>query len=323
VAPRAAPGAVTQMDRDTNYVVVGAFVLLVIGMAVSFVFWYTDERDKRTYQRYEIYYDGTVSGLTAGSPVRYLGVDVGKVARIMLEPKDRKRVEVIAEIEDSAPLTPRTLALLTVQGVTGLLFIDLEEDPNSTVTGPLPQGQRYPVIRSKPSDLDVLLRSLPALAKHAIELVDHMDQVFSDENVRNLNATLASVRVASERSPALLREIEDMVADLKRTSDEVDGAAADFRRTTNDSAPDLKASLANLRHITETLAATSEHLNDFVEQNEPALSRFAGQGLPELERLLHESREAVRDVRDLSRSLKENPAGLLYESNYHGVELPR
>jgi len=31
----------------------------------------------------------------------------------------------------------------------------------------------------------------------------------------------------------------------------------------------------------------------------------------------------VRDIRDLSRSLKQNPAELLYESNYHGIELPR
>ncbi len=311
------------MDRDTNYVVVGAFVLLVIGMAVSFVYWYTDEKDKRTYQRYEIYFDGSVSGLTAGSPVRYLGVDVGKVWRIMLEPKDRKRVEVIADIEDSAPLTTRTLALLSLQGVTGLLFIDLEEDPKSTAAGPLPQGQRYPVIRSAPSDLDVLLRSLPALANHAIELVDHMDQVFSEENVRNFGATLAGARVASERSPVLLHEIEQLVADLKHTSDEVDSAAGDFRSVTQDAAPDIKASLANLRRITENLASTTDHLNAFVAQNEPALSRFAGQGLPELERLLHESRETVRDIRDLSRSLRQNPAELLYESNERGVELPR
>ena len=71
-----------RMDRDTNYVVVGAFVLLVIAMAASFVYWYTEQREKRTYERYEIYFQGTVSGLTRGSPVRYLGVDVGKVARI-------------------------------------------------------------------------------------------------------------------------------------------------------------------------------------------------------------------------------------------------
>jgi predicted membrane metal-binding protein len=90
------------MDRDTNYVVVGAFVLLVIAMAVSFVFWYTDQQDKRTYRRYEIYFQGTVSGLTPGSPVRYLGVDVGKVVRISLEPQQRRRVQVTADIDSAA-----------------------------------------------------------------------------------------------------------------------------------------------------------------------------------------------------------------------------
>jgi phospholipid/cholesterol/gamma-HCH transport system substrate-binding protein len=309
------------MDRNTNYVVVGAFVLLVIGMAVSFVYWYTDQRDKRTYQHYEIYYNGSVSGLTAGSPVRYLGVDVGKVARIMLDPKNRKRVEVIADIEDSAPIDTRTLALLSLQGVTGLLFIDLEEDPKATSNGPLPTGERYPVIRSAPSELDVFLRSLPALANHATNLVDHMDQVFSEENVKNFKALLANTRGASDKAPMLVREIEDLVANLRHTSDQVDTAAADFDRVTNDA--DIKTSLANIRRISDSLASATDRLNDFVTQNEPALSRFTGQGLPELERLLHESRAAVRDIRDLSRSLQQNPGELLYESNYHGIEVPR
>jgi phospholipid/cholesterol/gamma-HCH transport system substrate-binding protein len=311
------------MDRETNFVVVGAFVLLVIGMAVSFVYWYTEQKEKRTYQRYEIYYDGTVSGLTAGSPVRYLGVDVGKVARITLEAPQRQRVEVIADIDETAPIDARTRALLSLQGVTGLLFIDLEEDPNSTVSGPLPQGQRYPVIKSAPSDWGVLLRRLPELANHAIELVTHMDQLFSDENVHAFKATLQNARLASERAPALLHEIGELVIDMKRASQDVDSAASDLRTVTNDSAPDLKVTLANLRRLTASLASTSDRLDELVARNGPAVTRFTGQGLPELERLLHESREAVRDIRDLSRSLKQNPAELLYESNSHGVELPR
>ena len=132
------------MDRDANYVAVGAFVLLVIAMAVSFVFWYTDQQDKRTYQRYEIYFPGSVSGLTAGSPVRYLGVDVGKVVRIGLDPQQRKTVQVIADIDSTAPIDDRTRASLSLQGVTGLLFIDLEQDPKAESTGALAQGQRYP-----------------------------------------------------------------------------------------------------------------------------------------------------------------------------------
>jgi phospholipid/cholesterol/gamma-HCH transport system substrate-binding protein len=303
--------------------VVGAFVLLVIGMAVSFVYWYTDQKDKRTYHRFEIYYQGTVSGLTAGSPVRYLGVDVGKVARIQLDPRERKRVEVVVDIDADAPIDARTQALLSLQGVTGLLFIDLEEDPKSVASGPLPQGERYPVIRSAPSDIAVLIRRLPDLASHAIELVDHMDQVFSDENVRAFSATLENARVASERSPALLREISALVANLKTTSDEVDSAAADFRSVTDAAAPDLKATLGNLRRITDSLASTSDRLNDFVSQNEPGLSRFTNQSLPELERLLRESRDAARDFRELARSLKEDPSQVLYQPNDRGVELPR
>ena len=178
-----------------------------------------------------------------------------------------------------------------------------------------------PVIRSAPSDLDVFLRSLPALANHAIDLVDHMDQVFSEGNVKNFKALLANARVASDKAPVLVHEIEDLVANLRHTSDEVDTAAADFDRVTNDA--DIQTSLANIRRISDNLASATDRLNEFVTQNEPALSRFTGQGLPELERLLHESRAAVRDIRDLSRSLKQNPGELLYESNYHGVEVPR
>jgi phospholipid/cholesterol/gamma-HCH transport system substrate-binding protein len=311
------------MDRDTNYVVVGAFVLLVIGMALSFVYWYTDQKEKRHYERYEIYYDGTVSGLTAGSPVRYLGVDVGKVARITLAAPERRRVEVIVEIDETAPVDARTRALLSLQGVTGLLFIDLEEDPSSSATGPLPKGQRYPVIQSAPSELSVLLRRLPELANHAVALVDHMDQLVSADNVRAFKAILQNVRATSERGPEVLHEISELVADVRRAANDVDSAADDFRSLTNDSAPNFKATLANLRELTASLVSTSDHLNELVTHSEPAITRFTGQGLPELERLLHESREAVRDVRDLSRSLKQNPAELLYESNYHGVELPR
>src|SRR5579862_8534817 len=96
------------MDRDANYVAVGAFVLLVIAMAVSFVFWYTEQRDKRSYERYEIYFPGTVSGLSAGSQVRYLGVDVGKVVHIKIDPEQRNRVLVIADIDSTAPIDERT-----------------------------------------------------------------------------------------------------------------------------------------------------------------------------------------------------------------------
>jgi phospholipid/cholesterol/gamma-HCH transport system substrate-binding protein len=313
----------THMDRDSNYVAVGAFVLLVITMAVSFVFWYTDQRDKRTYQRFEIYFPGSVSGLTAGSPVRYLGVDVGKVARIMLDPQQRKTVQVLADIDSTAPIDDRTRASLSLQGITGLLFVDLEQDPKAETTGALAQGQHYPMIRSRRSDFDVLLSNLPALTTHLVELADHFNDIFSDDTVRSLKATLENARLASERLPDTVRQAQQLLIEVRRTTQEVQGTVAELHGLISESSPDLKAAFANIREISDNLAKTTTRLNSFVAENEPGYSRFSKQSLPEFEQLLRESRQAVRDFRDLSRSLKQNPSQLIYESNYRGIEVQK
>ena len=311
------------MDRDANYVAVGAFVLLVMAMAVSFVLWYTNQQDKRIYLRYEIYFPGTVSGLTPGSPVRYLGVDVGKVARILIDPQQHNRVLVIADIEATAPIDGRTRASLSLQGITGLLFIDLKQYGKSTVPGVLADGLHYPVIPSVPSDFDVLLSNLPALTTNLVELVDRVNHVFSDENVRAFKATLDNARLASERLPDTLREVQGLVADARSTFQEVKGAATDLRAIEAQTAPDLESAIANMRHVSDKLAKTSDLLEHFVAENEPVVTRFTHQSLPEFEQLLRESRQAARDFRDLSRSLKQNPSQLIWEPNYRGVEVAK
>ena len=58
------------MEREANYVAVGAFVLLVSVMAALFVYWYSDSREQHNYTRYEIYFDGSVTGLSVGGQVR-------------------------------------------------------------------------------------------------------------------------------------------------------------------------------------------------------------------------------------------------------------
>jgi phospholipid/cholesterol/gamma-HCH transport system substrate-binding protein len=312
-----------RMDRDANYVAVGAFVLLVVAMAVSFVFWYSEQRDKRSYDRYEIYFPGTVSGLSAGSQVRYLGVDVGKVVRIMIDPERRNRVLVIADIDSTAPIDARTRASLSLQGITGLLFVDLKQDSKPAAPEVLAKGLNYPVIRSAPSDFDVLLSNLPALTTHLVELADRFNQVFSDENVRALKATLENTRLASERLPDTVREVQGLIGDVRRTTQEVQGAAAELRGIEVRTAPDIESAAANIRRVSDNLAKTSEMLQHFVADNEQGVSRFTHQSLPEFEQLLRESRQAARDFRDLSRSLKQNPSQLLYEPNYRGVEVAK
>src|SRR3569833_3468535 len=76
------------MERSANYTAVGAFVLVVTLVGALFVYWYTDTREHQNFNRYEVYFEGTVSGLERGSAVRYLGVGVGLVVHMSIDPRD-------------------------------------------------------------------------------------------------------------------------------------------------------------------------------------------------------------------------------------------
>jgi hypothetical protein len=53
------------------------------------------------------------------------------------------------------------------------------------------------------------------------------------------------------------------------------------------------------------------------------ITSFTHEGLPQLQRTLAAAEAATDAVRDLARSLKENPSQLLYQGEPGGVEVPR
>jgi len=310
-----------RVEREANYLTVGAFVLLVLALGAWFVIWYTDAQDKRHYERFEIYFQGSVSGLSNGSPVRYLGVDVGRVADIRLDRRAADRVQVIADIDEKAPISAETLASLSLQGVTGLLYIDLERDRGERSVMPLVPSERYPVIRTVQSDFDLLVSSLPDLVTRGAELANRMSGVLSDANIEAVTVTLDNIRQASVELPHILKDVRQMTGELERTVAEIEGAASGIRDITQGTGADIKAAVARVRTVMDNLASTSARLDAFVVDNQANITRFSDQGLFEFQQLIRDSREAAQEFRELSRSLKREPSQLLYEPSYHGLEI--
>ena len=311
------------MEREANYLTVGAFVLLVFGLAAWFVIWYTDAQDKRNYQRFEIYFQGSVAGLNRGSPVRYLGVDVGRVAQIRLDPRASDRVQIIADIDEDAPITDETLASLSLQGITGLLYIDLERDRGGKPVMPLVPSEHFPVIRTVQSNFDLLVSGLPDLVTHGADVANRISAVLSEGNIATVTATLVNLRQASNELPRILQDVKQLTDDLQRTVGAIEAAAVGVREVTDSAGPDIKAAMARVRTVMENLASTSARLDAFVSENETNITRFSDQGLFEFQQLIRDSREAAQEFRELSRSLKRDPSQLIYEPKYAGVEIPR
>ncbi len=311
------------MERDAKYVAVGAFMLVLLAVGVGFVLWYSKAGDARSYTPYEIYFENGVSGLSQGSPVRYLGVEIGRVRRMTIDRSHPSRVKVIVDVDDSAPISLATRASLKMQGVTGLLFVDLKQIQGVDATKPPSQGDKYPMIESVSSDFDVLLNSLPELVSRAIALVDNIDKVFSDKNIAALNETMESLRATSQGLPKTATKVAELIDELKATLVEVNGAAAGIRSIADDSRPQVKEALEAARVAADNLAKTTDKVNQFVNGAEGQVAHLSEHGLFELERLMRDARSAANEFRELSRSLKEQPSQLMYEKPVSGMEIPR
>ena len=311
------------MEREANYTAVGAFVLLIVTMAGLFVYWYAGSGDNRDYRRYEIYFQGSVSGLNRGSTVRYLGVEVGRVVSIRIDSRAADRVQVIADIDSHTPISQKTLASLSLQGVTGLLYIDLLANGDEKRRMESVPSEQYPVIDSVQSNFDLFLASLPDLVGRAAEVTDRASRVLSDENIAAFSSTMRNIEKGAATFPDTMREANLVVSDLKATLVDVRAAASSARQFLESSGPDLTAASERIRVISENLARTTANLDRLMTDHREDLGLFLRDSLPEIERLLRDSRSAAQEFRELSRSLKADPSQLLYEPSYKGVEIPR
>jgi phospholipid/cholesterol/gamma-HCH transport system substrate-binding protein len=321
----AAARAGATVEREANYLAVGSFVLLVVVMGVLFVYWYSASSDHRFYVRYEIYFDGSVSGLSEGGPVRYLGVDVGRVLRIRIDPRAANRVQVVAEIDATTPISERTLAQLSLQGITGLLYIDLEQqradDGGRRILAAVP-SERYQVIRSSHSDFDQFLSSLPDLTARLNELVTRSARLLSDNNVAGVERVLANLDRATARLPHTADSLDSLIDELHATVSDAHRVVTQLHDASETASVDFLAAVQKLRATSGNLERASGTLDAFVSENRDQISGFVRGGLPQLELLLRDSRAAAQEIRDLSRSLRDNPSQLLYQPAATGVVIP-
>ncbi len=311
------------MEREANYTAVGAFVILVTTLIGLFVYWYSDGRERRNYEPYEIYFGGSVSGLSQGGPIRYLGVDVGRVRTIRIDKRDAARVQVIADIDSSTPISDTTTAQLSLAGVTGLLFIDLRQNVDRREIMPPVPSERYPVINTVQSGFDSFLSQLPVLAERAGELLERAQVIFSVENSAALGETIQSLKAATEQMPGTMKKIDALVTELDGTSVEV----RKFAAALNESMPSLGPKVYNLTDKLEATAGNLERasaeMTRMLAENREGVAGFTRDGLPELERTLREARTAAEQIGELADSLQRDPSQILYRSPQGGVQVPR
>jgi phospholipid/cholesterol/gamma-HCH transport system substrate-binding protein len=296
------------METRANYVMIGVFTLATAAFLLLFGLWAAKYSSDRDWTLYDVVFDEAVTGLSEGGSVQYNGISVGSVEDLRLDPKDPRRVIARVKLRVQTPVKTDTRAKLSFTGLTGTAFIQLtggtpEAPALSARNG---NGDRVPVIQTEAS-------ALQNIAETANRLVARLDQVLSDENIRNINRTLDNIEhatgaIAAQREDlgALIRNARVSSEKLATTLDTTNAAIADVDRELVDKLPALIAKLDRTLARLDTAAGSA---NAMLDENRGAVRNFTQDGLGQLGPTLDELRALVRDLRKISARLDDNPAG--------------
>ena len=292
-----------------NYPVVGAFVLVLGAALLAGVLWLASGGTfQKKYDLYLAIEDESVAGLNLNAPVKYNGVDVGKVREIRLDPGNPERVNLLFAIERSTPIREDTIAMLKTQGLTGIAYVELSGGTRASAPLRATAGSKYPVIRTKPSLSARLENVLTSVLAKLDDTSNNMNAILSDENKAAFKRALADIATLAHTIAARKDTLDAVITD----------AAGTFRNSSQATAQlgpviiRIGRSADAIEKMGNEVAHTSASAGKTVDSVGGDLKRFTSETLPELERLLGELSVLAASLRRLSEQTERDPRGLLF-----------
>lgn len=307
------------MSANTRYFKIGLFVLAGLALLVAGLLFLGADSMFRPRLYLETYVDGTVQGIDVGSPVKFRGVQIGRVSRVdfcfneygpqpgegrldyvYIEMEVNKQVfrgmfnaEVDAMIQQAVDQGLRVM--LQPQGITGLNFAELNYVDASSRPPPLKiwWTPRHPYVPSAPGTLASML--------------DSVNSIMDTFNALDIKDTMKDVNDALQGFNDTLKQLSGGMDDLQlaKISGDIQGVLADLK-TKIDQLP-VKQLGDDGSKAMQSLAAASGELKDLADaaQTSPLLNADA------VGAIVSDVKAAAENLRVLTENLREYPSQLL------------
>lgn len=297
------------MENKAHALAAGIFVAALTALVLALAGWLT--RDTGVRDTYEISTKEAVTGLQEQAPVRFRGVDVGKVSHVGFDPKVIGNVLVRMEIGREAPITRDTFATLSFQGVTGLAFVQLA-DEGKPAPRLQPNEEAPPRIPLRPGLLARLEERGDILMDRVEEVTVRVNQVLGDDNQKRIAAALENIAQAAgntnqlalrldgtvrQRLDPALVQLTATMGNVQKAADSVSGAAGDISAV----ARRINAEGGPLDRVGEGTDALAQ-----------AVETVSASTLPRLNRVAEQTTRTMKSLDRAINELTENPQMLIY-----------
>ena len=301
------------METRANYVLIGAFTLIIASALLLFGLWAAKYSSERTWQEYRVVFREAVTGLSVGSPVQYNGIAVGSITELNLVPDDPRQVVARIRLNSTTPVKTDTRAKLAITSLTGPSIIQLS---GGTPQSPPLEGKdgRLPVIVASPSPIARLLNDSSDLVTNINLLLHNANQMFSDDNIGHLSSTLANLDKTTSafagQNGGIAQAIEQLVQVGKQASATLAETQALMRNANGLLNNNGKQMFGSAEQAMKSLEQSTATINTLLTNNQEALGNGM-QGLNSLAPAIRELRDTLGSLRAISRRLESNPSGYL------------
>jgi paraquat-inducible protein B len=318
------------MSQKVNPTLIGLFIVVGVTLGVAGLLLFNTSKLFVQSRDCILYFDNSLNGLSEGAPVKYRGVPIGSVKKLMIRFNQKTNdyaMPVLVEIqkkliedrmgEQSEVFTDVSLerrikhglraSLATESLVTGQLYIEMHPNPYA----PRPEYHQiaalYPEIPTEPTQIQQLMENLASLDIKSLEtnanqLLTHLETAISALQFAQINAGLTNLLVSADRL-VNSAEITNALLSLSTTLDEYKLLGQKLNTRVDPLVDSLTNTLADANRALSQFRGAAENIRTLVAPDSPLRN-----GLDET---LQELSSAVQSLSSLVDFLKQHPNALI------------
>ncbi|HEY0063530.1 MAG TPA: MlaD family protein [Telluria sp.] len=300
------------MENRSHALMTGFFTIALLIAAVLAGIWFNRDRTERT--PYEIATVQSIPGLNPQATVRYRGLEVGQVSDIVFDKTSAGQILIHLSIDKDAPITKTTYATLGYQGVTGIAFIQLDDE--KTGSPALASNEdKLARIPLRPGLLDQLEKRGLVILEKAEAITTSLNAMLSPENQKTIVGAFDKVGRTADAWEAVPKSLEPTLARLPQLEEKVERSLASFNEL-SDSATKMTRNFDRLATTLQAPDGPIARLNTTVDKVGGSLEGVTAdlelETLPHIVNMADEARTSLRAVRRTANTFNDRPQSLLF-----------
>ncbi|MEO6918231.1 MAG: MlaD family protein [Collimonas sp.] len=298
------------MENKAHALIAGLFTVVLLIAAIIGVMWFNSDRVERV--PYEIATKLSVPGLNPQADVRYRGLDAGKVDSITFDPKFPGQILIKIKINPDTPVTQSTFATLGYQGVTGIAYIQLDDDGSKPVKL-ASSKQELARIELRPSLFDNLQSKGAVILARAEDMINKLNNLLDPENQKTMVKAFSDVSDTANAYRDIPQKLEPTLRQLPALTGELNQALTSITALSNN----MSVLSKNLNSLTNSLQGPDgavTNLTGAVQNIGAVANGVEYDTLPRFNTLTNDARGSMRALNQTLDNFNQQPQSILFGS---------